>query len=145
MPDITSILKTEIIRVARREIRRETQGSKKAQHAYRSDIAALKRRVLALERQLRGATQGMARAAPLASSEDSGHKPRVSAKAIASLRRRLGLSAEAFGHLLGTSGQSVYNWEAGKAKPRSKHLVKIASLRGVGKKAVTAHLEAMPQ
>lgn len=67
----------------------------------------------------------------------------MGAKAIASLRRRLGLSAESFGRLLDTSGQSVYNWEAGKAIPRGVTAAKLASLRTVGKKAVAAHLAAL--
>ena len=43
----------EIARVARKEIRRETSFVKKALTTYRSEIAGVKRRVLALERQLR--------------------------------------------------------------------------------------------
>ena len=145
MPNIASVLKSEISRIARKEVRSETQTLKKAVITHRSEIAALKRRAAELEQQLRRATKNMVRAAPPPISEDSGRPPRVSAKAIASVRRRLGLSAEGFGRLLGASGQSVYNWEAGKAKPRTKHLVKIASLRRVGKGAVAAYLVAMPQ
>ena len=44
----------------------------------------------------------------------------------------MGLSADAVGLLLGASGQSVYNWEAGKA-PRARHMTAIAALRGLTK------------
>jgi len=53
MSNVASVLKEEIARVARKEIRRETSFVKKALTTYRSEIAGVKRRVLALERQLR--------------------------------------------------------------------------------------------
>ena len=43
MENIASILKTEIARVARKEVRAETLGLKMAVGAYRSEIAALTR------------------------------------------------------------------------------------------------------
>jgi DNA repair exonuclease SbcCD ATPase subunit len=52
MPNIASILKSEIGRVARKEVRGETLGLKKAVVAYRAEIAALKRRTEALEQEL---------------------------------------------------------------------------------------------
>ena len=48
MPNIASVLKDEILRLARKEVRRELEGLKKASAQYRSDIAALKRQVIAL-------------------------------------------------------------------------------------------------
>ena len=53
MPNIASILRDEISRVARKEVRSETAGLKKAVSAYRAEIAALKRRAQALEQELR--------------------------------------------------------------------------------------------
>jgi len=44
MPNIATLLKTEISRVARKELRGESQALKKAVSAHRSEIAALKRR-----------------------------------------------------------------------------------------------------
>jgi DNA-binding transcriptional regulator YiaG len=59
---------------------------------------------------------------------------------MASQRRRLGLSAHECGLLLGTSGQAVFNWESGKARPRAKHMRAIAALRTLGKKDAMAVL-----
>lgn len=53
MPNIAIALKSEISRLARKEIRAETGSLKKAASQYRSQLAALKRRVETLERQLR--------------------------------------------------------------------------------------------
>ena len=62
---------------------------------------------------------------------------------MASNRKRLGLSAADFGLLAGASGQSVYAWEQGKARPRGKNLAAIAALRGVGKREVVERLAAL--
>lgn len=142
MPNIATALKAEISRIARREIRRETASAKKFQSAARSEVAKLKRDVRMLESQLRNASHPT-RTPKAPDEEQPGRAARVSPKAIASLRRRLGLSAESFGRLLGTSGQSVYNWESGKAVPRGITATKMASLKSVGKRAVAAHLEKL--
>ena len=142
MPNIATALKAEISRIARREIRLETASAKKFQGAARSEIAKLKREVQSLQSQLRKASRAT-RVSATSGEEEPGRVARVSPKAIASLRRRLGLSAETFGRLLGTSSQSIYNWEAGKATPRGESAVKIASLKGVAKRVVAAHLAAL--
>lgn len=132
MPNIASVLKSEITRIARKEIRAEVEGLKKSVNTYRSEIAALKRRSLALEQELNRTHKSLPKPERPA-IEDTGKTPRFSAKRLASQRQRLGLSAEAVGLLVGASGQSVYNWESGKARPRASHLAAIAALRGLSK------------
>jgi DNA-binding transcriptional regulator YiaG len=148
MPNIASLLKSEISRVARKEVRAEISGPKKASTAQRAEIAALKRRVQALERELRRLLKSGAKASR-AQSAETDEAPsaalRFSAKGLASQRQRLALSAEDCGLLLGTSGQSVYNWETGKARPRAKYLPAIAALRAMGKKSAAAQLAALRQ
>jgi DNA-binding transcriptional regulator YiaG len=143
MPNIAAILKSEISRVARKEVRAETSSLKKAASAYRSEIAALKRRTHALEQQLRHLGKISAKAAPPAASTESPDKLRFSAKGFASMRRRLGLSAADCGLLVGTSSQSIYNWEEGKVRPRAKHLPAIAALRTLGKREAAARVESL--
>ena len=135
MSNVASVLKEEIARVARKEIRRETAGLKKASAAHRSEIAALKKRSLELERQLRQAGRRTAQPAAAAANEDSvSESTRFSAKSMASQRRRLGLSAAECGLLIGASPQSIYNWEEGKARPRLQHLEAIYALRKLGRR-----------
>ncbi len=52
MPNLANTLKDEIIRLARKELRSETNAVKKATSQHRSDIAALKRQVAELQRQI---------------------------------------------------------------------------------------------
>jgi len=143
MPNIVNALKAEISRIARKEIRAETTALKKAVATYRTEIAALKRRAQSLEKQLRGVGRQVQRSQAPAEATDPSPKLRFSAKGLAVQRKRLGISARECGLLLGTSAQSIYNWEEGKARPRAKHLEAIAALRGLGRRGARAHLESL--
>ena len=143
MSNIASVLKEEIARVARKEVRRETASLKKASTTYRSEIAALKRRLLEVERQARRVGRAGESAKPIAANEDSvSPGTRFSAKSMAAQRRRLGLSAAECGLLIGASSQSIYNWEEGKARPRAQHLPAIYALRNLGRRQANEILES---
>ena len=143
MPNIAQVLKAEIERIAKKALRAETTSLKRVSATYRSDIAALKRRAHQLEQAIRVLAKHAQKTTPAASPTDEKSKTRFSPKSLASQRRRLGLSAEDIGRLVGASGQSVYNWEAGKARPRDSHLAAIAALKTLGRKAAVAHLATM--
>ena len=146
MPNIANLLKSEIARVARKQVRAETAGLKQAIAPYRAQIADLKRRLRELEMQVRRLGRASARSATAAPAPEGEQRNlRFSAKGLAAQRKRLGLSAQAFGALIGASGQSVYKWEEGKTRPRAKNLPAIASLRTMGKKEAAARLESLNQ
>lgn len=149
MPNIATVLKSEIGRLARKELRSETEGLKKTIASQRSDLAALKRRVQDLERALKLVARVAASTKPPArqgADEDGdGGQFRFRAAGMASNRKRLGLSAADFGLLVGATGQSVYAWETGKSKPRAQNLAAIAALRGIGKREVTRKLAELKQ
>jgi DNA-binding XRE family transcriptional regulator len=52
-------------------------------------------------------------------------------------------SAITMGALLDVSAQSIYSWEAGNSSPRKQQLPKIAMLRGMSKREVSAILEKL--
>ena len=142
MSNVASLLKTEIARLARKVVRADTEAMRKAVGNYRSEIAALKRRADALERQLRHASKG--RTSPSPPQPDDKHSGfRFSPKGLASHRKRLGLSASDMGKLLGASGQSVYKWEAGEARPRAANIPRIAAVRSLERRDVVRILAAM--
>lgn len=143
MPNITSLLKEEISRVARKEVRAETASLKRSSTHYRSDIASLKRRLADLERQLKSRSRSKIDTAVGPDEEAESGRFRFSAKGLASQRRRLGLSAREVGVLLGVSQLSVYKWEKGQARPRPKQLPSIAQLRGMGKREAAARLSEL--
>lgn len=140
MPNIATILKAEIARVARKEIKAESAALKTASAKCRSDIAALKRQLAALQKELKRTAKTSKRPAASENEEAPESHHRFSAKGLASQRKRLGLSAEALGKLVGVSGLSIYHWEGGKARPRAKHLPAIAALRRLGRKQAAAVL-----
>lgn len=144
MPNIASILKAEISRVARKEVRAEMEALRKASTAHRSSIAELRRQVSALEKALQRAAKGATRSAAATDSEDdeTNTKRRFSAARLAAHRSKLGLSAASYGQLVGVSGQTIYHWEQGKARPRSAQLESLASVRGLGAREIAERLAA---
>lgn len=145
MPNIASILKTEISRVARKEVRAEIETLKKASVHHRAAIAALRRQVLSLEKELRSVAKGSARSARASEpdeADESGPKRRFSAGRLAAHRTKLGISAASYGKLVGVSGQTIYHWEQGKARPRAAQLQSLAAVRGMGRNEVAQRLEA---
>lgn len=139
MPNIATVLKAEISRVARKEVRAETEALKKQSSQHRSQIAALKRQVAAFEKLLRKHSKGVEAAAPAPTDEEGARGGlRFRSKGFAAHRQRLGLSATQTGALLGVSGQTIYHWEAGKARPRASQLPRIDALRKLTKKGAAA-------
>ncbi|MNV59089.1 transcriptional repressor DicA [compost metagenome] len=143
MPNIASILKAEISRVARKEVRAEIETLKKASVAHRASIAELRRQVGALEKELRRVAKGATRPAKAPDSDDeasAGTKRRFSATRLAAHRAKLGLSAAIYGQLVGVSGQTIYHWEQGKARPRAAQLENLAAVRDLGAREVAERL-----
>jgi DNA-binding transcriptional regulator YiaG len=141
MPNIGALLKQEITRLSRREVRGQVQTTKKASAQYRRDIAALKRELGTLKRQVALLQRHAPGTPPAMQSDSTGTKVRFVAKGLRSQRSRLGLSAENYGRLVGVSAQSVYNWEQGHTTPRAGQVTAIAALRGIGKREAEARLE----
>ncbi|GAB3644854.1 helix-turn-helix domain-containing protein [Ramlibacter alkalitolerans] len=142
--NVAAVLKTEMSRIARKELRAETEGLKKAVAGYRHEIAALKRDVAGLQRQLKVQARHVAKVQPAepAPAED-GRQLRWSPERFAKQRQKLELSAADFAKLLGVSSLSVYKWEHGQARPRQRQLEAIAAARKLGKREARAKLEEL--
>jgi DNA-binding transcriptional regulator YiaG len=134
MPNIASVLKQEIARIARKEMRLHVRAMKKAATQHRQHIAILKKRVSGLESQLYKDGQ------PIRKPESPTTTTRFSAKGIKSLRSKLGFSGANLAQLVGVSVQSIYNWEHEIAKPRAAQLSSLAALRGIGKREAARRL-----
>jgi DNA-binding transcriptional regulator YiaG len=146
MANLAVVMKDEITRLARRALKSELDALRKAGAGYRQDIAALKRRVAALEKGRMALEKQAHKNAPTPSpsvnGELAGKSLRFSAKRLRAQRKKIGVSAEDFARLMGVSAQSIYNWETGKAIPRRQQLEAIAALRGIGKREALSRLEA---
>ena len=139
MAQFADQLKAEIARLARREIRAELLQIKKTNAQYRSDMAELKRRVTSLESSLRHAQSIASKTGP-AIAPASEEKLRFRANGFATLRKKLGLSAEQMGKLIGVSALTVYHWEKGQTRPRAAQLQSIAAVRKLGKREAARRL-----
>ncbi|HWQ08912.1 MAG TPA: helix-turn-helix domain-containing protein [Holophaga sp.] len=139
---MAAVLKQEISRLARKEIRSELEGLRGLATRHRAEIAALKLDLKDLKRQLAGLDRALRRAQVLSAKEQTG-RTRYSAKGLVALRRRLGLSAAELGALVGVSAQTIYHWESEKSRPKEEFVVKLAALRKMGKRAVGAKLEEL--
>lgn len=139
MTNFAAQLKSEIQRIARKEVRAETSSLRKSAATCRAEIAALKRRVSALEATLKKLSRPVSNR-PVEPEESSALRWR--APGFASLRKKLALSAGDMGKLLGVTGATIYAWESGKSKPRATQLAAIASVRKLGKRAAAELLAA---
>jgi len=135
MPNIGTVLREEISRVALRTSRGAIHPTRKATAQHRRAIALLKRQVAHLERQVSALTRKASGSAERALPAGASAKPvRFAAKGLRAQRKRLGLSAADFGRLVGVSSQSIYNWEQESARPREEQIAKLVQLRALGKR-----------
>ena len=140
MPNIATVLKEEISRLARKEIRGQTGTLQKASAQHRRDIATMKRQVADLQRQVALLERKVL--APSRETPRVGDDARVrfTSNGLRSQRKRLGLSAAAYASLVGVTPQSIYNWEREVASPRKQQVVALAALRSIGKREAQARL-----
>ncbi|MBL0729414.1 DNA-binding transcriptional regulator [Piscinibacter sp. HJYY11] len=138
MTNIASLLKSEIIRLARKEVRAEIQSLKKGLAGHRSEIGALKKEVRSLQNQLKRASKGAK--PPAAEGARDETQVRFSTAGMKAHRKKLKLSAKDYGLLIGASMLSVYKWEDGKVKPRTSALARIARVRTIGKREADRRL-----
>jgi DNA-binding transcriptional regulator YiaG len=143
MPNIAGVLKEEISRLARKEVRKETDALRKAAAQYRRDIAQMKRRIADLQRKVGPLEKKILKEVPAPAADIDAERVRFSAKGLRSQRQRMGLSAAEYGKLIGVTDQTIYNWEHGTARPRRQQLPLIASMRQLGKREAQARLEQL--
>lgn len=144
MPNIAAVLKDEIRRLARKEVKAQTSTTKQAVAQYRTDIAGLKRLVREQQKRIAFfAAQERKRGDQPQTDEDPLAAVRYSARSVRAQRNRLGLSAADYGRLVGVSGLTIYNWEHGKSRPRKAQLAALITVRGIGKREALKRLEVL--
>ncbi|MCE5276467.1 MAG: helix-turn-helix domain-containing protein [Planctomycetaceae bacterium] len=145
MPNILKVLKEEITRLARKEVKAAAVPLQKETVRLKRVAASLKRRISALERQNRilhkhVATSPAAKGGPV--DEKSLDRMRVTGKMMSRLRVKLGLTQADFGRLLGVSGQQVYQYERkeGSLRLRKETRAMLAKARQMGKREARSAL-----
>ena len=143
MPNIAQVLKEEIARIARREIRQEAGGLKEANSRLRERIKDLLDQVTGLKTRMRQLERSVERVGrrPAEKISVSGVPARArngafSPKAFSAWIDRCGLKHPAAAMLFGASVNSIIRWKTGQSVPRAKQREKFEELRHLGKKAV---------
>ena len=144
MPDIASVLKQEITRLARKEVAVTVQQQSKQIQSLKASIRNLRDQVATLEKTLSRWSRETHSTSSQSQTEDASDGAiRISPKSIKSHRRRLNLSQAQMAKLLGVSAVSVTFWESGRASPREKNRQAIAALRQLGAKEAKELLELL--
>ena len=144
MSNFADSLKSEIARVARKELKSDVLSLRKMAGAQRSEIAALKRQLKSLashmksvERQVKsGASKSTVDTEPVVKPARSSFAPAT----LTNYRAKLGITQVQLARLLGASALSVRRWEAGNVQPRSAQRARIASVVKLGKRLAMAQL-----
>ena len=139
MNTFSNAFRAEVVRMARKELKPEFQGMRKAITGHRSEIAALKREVKSLTSQLKTARRqtkvgGMAapsdppKVSKRVAREDFVFAPEM----LTQMRHALEATQLQMAALLSVSGLSYGRWEKGQTYPRPKQLAKIEELVRMG-------------
>lgn len=144
MPNLAAAFKDEIRRLAKKEIKTQTEVLRQATTQYRHEIALLKRQMRDQQRQIARIQSSAGKGSATSPSEEQpAEAVRFSARSVRAQRARLGLSARDYGRLVGVSGLTIYNWEHNKSRPRKAQFDALVTLRGLGKREARAKLEAL--
>ena len=139
MPNIAQLLKDEISRLARKEVRaasapllQQIRELKKTNRQQREAIDLLLRRVDQLQALTSSPTDKILKAPAI----ETDRQIRLSGTSIKKHRKRLGLSQGELGQLLNVSTNTIVRWEQDKSKPREAYRSGIAQLRTMGVREV---------
>lgn len=143
MSNVIKELKSEISRLAKKEAKAVVSPVKKASAAYRGLISGLRKQVDALQKELNALKKAIP--APektiLAKTEPEG-RFWMTGQGVKALRKRLGVTQQVFGSLIGVSSQAVVLWEgkSGKINFRKATAGRLQGLKGLGKREVAKML-----
>ena len=144
MADLINALREEMRRQAKKEQRASLTALRRMVSQHRRDIAELKRQLAASQKRLSFLeNQERKRLEDRAADGAGAEAARYSPKSVRSHRRRLGLSAEDYGKLVGVSAQTIYHWERGKSRPRKSQREALVVVRSLGKREAKDRLKLL--
>ncbi len=142
MANLTQVLKSEIARLARKEVKQEMASVRKAATQHRRDIAELKRQIKDLQKRISKIKSQQGKPSKSVQVEtEEGERFRFSAKGLRSHREKLGISAADYATLVGVSAQTIYLWEREKTRPRRSQMPAVAAVRKLGVREAQRRLE----
>ena len=134
MSSFAATLKQEITRLARKEIKANTDSTRRAVAQFRRDIAELKRLAKSMERRLAAIERQEKKRLGKRVSADLAEGARFAPRWVRSHREKIGFSQADYATLVGVSPMTIYNWEHGKTKPGKEQLAALVAVRRLGKR-----------
>ena len=142
MGTLEATIKSEIVRLAKREIRKTLVPLGRDVRQLKSTVSQLRRTVLALERSAAQQQKELKkRKIPLEATLEEVKKSRFSPALIRSLRKNLGISQKELAILAGVTVGAAHLWEIGKFKPKDEKKAVMVALRKLGRREVKKLLE----
>jgi DNA-binding transcriptional regulator YiaG len=135
MGKLESTVKSEIQRLAKREIRSTFIPLRREVRAMRLRLSGLSRGILSLNRMTKDLHLEEAKPKLEATPEEV-KASRLPPDRIRGLRKKLGISMRELGVLTGSSLSSILSWEKGKFKPRGDKKAALVALRKLKKRDV---------
>ena len=149
MPDLAGVLKEEIRRLARKEVRAAIAKLRKDNALLKRVAADHKRRLARVERDNRQLMTDAVkrRKEALPSTEDEVQSARITGKMIRGIREKLKLSQADFAKLVAVSPQTVYQWERkqGRLVFRGNAKAAIVEVRELDRKEAQQRLEKLQE
>jgi DNA-binding transcriptional regulator YiaG len=142
MGKVEGIIKSEIVRLAKREIRKISVPLGRDVWSLKSAVSQLRKAVLTLQRITASQQKELEkRKVPLEATTEEIKVSRFSPRLIRSLRGHLGITQRELATLTGVTVGAAHHWESGKFKPNMKKKAVIVALRKLGRREVRKLLE----
>ena len=142
MGKFEGIIKSEIVRLAKREIRKTLVPLGRDVRLLKSTVSQLRKAVLLLERLMAQQQKELGkRKVPLEATPEEVKKSRFSPRLIRSLRKSLGISQKELAILSGVTVGAVHMWESGRFRPKDEKKSLMVGLRKLGRRDVGKLLE----
>ena len=133
MGKLEGIIKDEIIRLAKREMRMTFVPLRRDVRSLKITASQLHKSVLGLQRVVSQQEKQMGpKPIPEVTPEDM-KKARFSPRLIKSLRKHLGVSQREMAKLAGVTVGAVFQWEKGKFEPKDDKKKILVGLRKLGR------------
>jgi DNA-binding transcriptional regulator YiaG len=142
MGKVEGIIKAEIVRLAKREIRKISIPLGRDVRSLKSTVSHLRRTVLGLERMIVEQKKTLEKGKmPLEATQEELKVSRFSPRLIRSLRGHLGITQKELAILTGVTVGAVHQWESGQFKPSMKKKAAMVVLRKLGRREVRKLIE----
>lgn len=141
MGKIEKMVKSEITRLAKREVRKVSVPLGREVKALKRSVIELRKAIVNLERLTAQQRRESEKKTLFESVPQEAESSRLSPRLIRSLRKRLGVSQRELAHLTGVTPLAVYQWETGTYKPKKEKKAMLVALRKLGRRDVRKFLE----